>query len=260
MCGHIPHKLEILCVCACVCMAVRDFRQRHPVEIRAPTASGLREVGLELGYSLCILLGLRRSVSNRSCFRNRPGLCGDTHLSAKPAGDVAATGPAHRQEPCGRRPARFWTRRLLSPVGSVFSRTADSPLDQDLDLPVDVVLPSSLDSSVDLDLALVGASSLDLSLELDLVLFSLVDLSLNLDLVLLRFLWQDVSPDPELVLLVSLELSPDLDRVLVLFSFIPSPLSLLELPVLLEESVSPSYLLAAATRLQTEAVLISCDG
>lgn len=84
-------------------------------------------------------------------------------------------------------------------------------------------------------------------------------MSLNLDLVLRRFLWRDASLDPELARLVSLELSLDLDWVLVLFSFVPSPLSLLELLVLMGESVSPWYLLAAATRLQTEAVLIS-DG
>lgn len=177
-------------------------------------------------------------------------------MMPRPPGQLAAQKRS-RQEPCGRRPERFWTQQLLSPVGSVLSRTCDSPLDQDLDLSVDAVLPSSLDSSVDLHLALVGASSTDLSLELDLVLFFLVDLSLDLDLVLLRFLWRDVSLDPQLVLLASLDLSLDLDWVLVLFSFVPSPLLLLELFVILEESVSPSYLLAAATRLQTEAVLIS---
>lgn len=248
--SHSSQVGNIVCVWQCVTL---DSATRWRSE--QPTASGLREAGLDLSYSLCVLLGLRRSV----CFRNRPGLCGDTHLSAKPADGVAATGPVLRQEPCGRRPERFWTRQFLSPVGSVSSRTVKSPLDQDLDPPVDVVLPSSLDSSVDLDLALVGASSLDLSLELDLVPSSLVDLCLNLHLVLLRFLWRDVSLGPELVLLVSLELSLDPDRFLALFSFVPSPLSLLELLVLLEESVSPSYLLAAATRLRTEAVLMS-DG
>lgn len=98
------------CVCVCECVwqcvtldSATRWRSEHP------TASGRREAGLDLSYSLYVLLDLRRSVSNRSCFRNRPGLCGDTHLSAKPADDVAATGPAHRQEPCGRRPERFWT-------------------------------------------------------------------------------------------------------------------------------------------------------